>query len=402
MIRASQNLKQIVSTYPFITSLFRNAGLGAYCEPGFIDKAGKYMQLGSILRQMRIDVDQFVKAINMAIDEQNDKCGRDKELFNVKLLCLLPCGLRNIFREHLTSFFSDHYSQYSSFRFLCEGNVNHELNFYDQIDSIDDLNQLPELLITSDFNNVMHQRFLRRFADSGEFVSQESTVCNSWWNEVGFSDTLRHFTMLTANMLVIVVDRRRLGNRVMPAGWEDLLSDNFRRDIIMRGDGDFFCNAVLLPLYQRFGANAMIALGCNVKCGMHPAQMVKQLNGNSDAGATVYVMPWFFTLTITSDWAAIVWPREGAIASPVSMLVKKDAAERYHDLIDYIMSASTAELLVNHKFPTLHHGVANRDFGSRILWTGWDFIRDNDLAEVKLTIQNLFMPSYTSGAGGIT
>ena len=46
--------------------------------------------------------------------------------------------------------------------------------------------------------------------------------------------------MYTANMLVMVVDKKKLGDRKMPQKWDDILQPEFENNIIMRGENDSF------------------------------------------------------------------------------------------------------------------------------------------------------------------
>ncbi|MEZ4485408.1 MAG: ABC transporter substrate-binding protein [Syntrophotaleaceae bacterium] len=90
----------------------------------------------------------------------------------------------------------------------------------------------------------------------------------------------------------------------------------------LRGNKDFFCHAVLLPLYREHGAEGLLKLARNVREGLHPAQMVKNID--SGQGGALYVMPEFFAHRVKhQERIRIVWPEDGALASPVTLMVKK-------------------------------------------------------------------------------
>jgi ABC-type Fe3+ transport system substrate-binding protein len=259
------------------------------------------------------------------------------------------------------------------------------------LDSITDINELPDIIIASDVNNFFHKPFINKFIDNGIFTAYTPCEFNNYLEKVGFSDPNNNFTMFTTNLLVMAVDKERLGDRPIPKTWNDILDSSFRNEIVMRGEDDFFCNAVMLPFYKDGGNKAIETLAMNIKSGLHPAEMVKLAGTHKAEAATIYIMPYFFAKRIQNKQVEIVWPEDGAIVSPVFMLVKKDKVEKHKFLLNFLFSKETGEMLTGRYFPSIHPDISNSTFPEPVKWLGWDFLNKNDIGALKNDIRDTFM-----------
>jgi ABC-type Fe3+ transport system substrate-binding protein len=310
------------------------------------------------------------------------------------LLALMPCGLRNPFKDHVESFMDAHSEWFSGLNYLVEGNVNHETRYYPEIDRLKSVDELPDVVVAADVNSFFHRRFMDQF--SSHFTTFLPYPPHPYLGDAGFCDPDQHFSAFTANLLVMAVDKTKLGNRPIPTCWADLLRPDFADDIILRGEDDFFCNAVLLPYYKEYGMDAIRLLARNIKSGRHPAEMVKMAGSDREGAAAVYVLPYFFAAKIRSAQVEVVWPSDGAILSPVFLLVKKNTIEKHRKMLDFIFSKETAEVLVRNLAPSLHPEVSNELFPGPAKWLDWDFLKNNDIGTLKDEIQKTFMPIWKS------
>jgi ABC-type Fe3+ transport system substrate-binding protein len=192
--------------------------------------------------------------------------------------------------------------------------------------------------------------------------------------------------MLGVVPAVFLVDHHQLGDAEQaPRSWRDLLTDRFAGRIALPvGDFDLF-NGILLTLWKHFGDDAITALGRSLKQSLHPSQTTGRFAPGKGRGPAVSVIPYFFSRMAELNPAAeIVWPREGAIISPIFMLVRKTAPAAALRIADFFNSRQVGEILA-HKglFPSCHPEVENRvPDGARFLWFGWDQIRAHDLGEL--------------------
>ncbi len=392
MITGDENLQQIAALDVSIISIFEKQGLGSYLKPENLSKIGRFTKLNTLLKSKDIDVDSFVETLN-SIENASKISEKSilKDQENLNFAAMLPCGLRNPFKEFTESFLESNGKLFRDLNYLIEGNVNHELSYYPLLDSIKDERELPDIIMASDVNNFFHRPFVDRFINKNVFKTYESTAPNQYLEKVGFSDPNKNFTMFTANMLVIAVDKNRLGERPIPEKWEDLLNPDFENEIVMRGEDNFFCNAVMLPFYKEFGMDAIKILAKNIKSGMHPAEMVKLAGKDQPESGTFYIMPYFFTKRIKNRNVEVVWPNDGAIASPVFLLAKESKIEENKKLLDFLLSKETGEMLNGRFFPSTHEEVKNENFPETVSWLGWDFLTQNDIGKLKENIREVFM-----------
>ena len=96
----------------------------------------------------------------------------------------------------------------------------------------------------------------------------------------------------------------------------------------------------------------------------------------------VSVIPYFFSkMAQFNPDAEIVWPEDGAVVSPIFMLVKDSAPEEAGRIADFFASREVGEIL-SHRglFPSCHPDVVNQvPESAPLMWLGWDFIKENDL-----------------------
>lgn len=306
------------------------------------------------------------------------------------LLALLPCGLRNPFKSALYSKFTEYVNDIGeSEKLIIDGNLNYEKTFYDSIEQMDNLNELPDILITSDINSFYHKGFLSKYLNTSYFESFQINL-NSSYKQVGYNHPEGLFVMLPSNVLVIVGDTEKIEKTQTPAKWKDLLHKQWRGRIALRGDKDFFCNAVFFPIVKNYGMESLIQLAQNTGVGLHPSQMAKMMNSNNTGDISLYVMPYTFYKNIKDkERFKLIWPEEGAIVSPVQMLVKKGTYDNNKEIVDYIMSDEMINLMLSIGFP-----INNQADSMKLNWLGWDYIYSQDICQDKIDMQKLFFDWY--------
>ena len=115
-----------------------------------------------------------------------------------------------------------------------------------------------------------------------------------------------------------------------------MLDSQYRNEIVMCGDGDDMADAVVLNIYKEHGIEGLKQLAGNVKSIMHSSQMAKIAGSADPEAAAVYFIPAFFAESAKrADHVRVVWPEDGAAASPLYFLAKKSERERLTDLISF-------------------------------------------------------------------
>lgn len=250
---------------------------------------------------------------------------------------------------------------------------------------------LPWLFLTPGVGWIYGKASRERLMDSGAFED-----VSGWTEEIGplsgLRDPQRRITMLCANLTVLVVDDERASERKRLESWSDLFDPSWERGLALRGNGKTFCETTLLTLEERFGFGDMDKIRRAVGGWGHPAQMVKALSKPQSGTAPAATLPLFFArLLPRREGLRIVWPTEGAIASPVSLFVRKGAPDRVMKLAHWLCGPEVADLCSGVGLPSAMPGspwtIAE---GNKLLWIGWDSIRGQDLAGRLERLQVLF------------
>jgi len=406
VIDETMSIYQILSEYPFLLKIFKQHGMGKFENREVLEKLGPLLKLKTALAMVSVNKDSFIELLNQAVLDNEargdftlaDSPERQKEL---TLLALLPCGMKMPFSRAFDNFSAEYSRQMDNvLHSLIEGNVNHELSYYAYIDSVTSIDELPDIIVSSDINSFYHKPFQENFLSKDYFVNLNSSPMNADLENIGFADPRDQFTMISANLLVLVTIDELMKDDTRPESWEDLLKAEYRNRVIMRGQDGFFCNGVLLPLYRMYGMEGIKKLASSVYTGLHPSEMVKMIDSKKDDVPPMYIMPYFFAKKIKDkSRITITIPSEGAIISPVQMLVKKSGAERVKEITDFLCGKEFGEISARAFFPTTNPEVDNKLGGIKLYWLGWDFLMNTDIGSLKEEIEEVFNQRFKETGG---
>ena len=389
-------IAEIIEHYPATRQVFTAHGLAALVSEEGLRVLAPFLTLATALRSRGIDQEGFLKLLQEAVQTEEaleaPGLGSIAEQGKLTLLALMPCGLKVPFGRAISAFLSDlKQTQGLDIRYAVEGNVNQELSYYPYINTLETVDELPDIIVSADFNAFYGQRFYQRFVASGEMVGYGAPNPGPAFQQAAILDPQGEYSVLGVNPLVMVANLDEVGNRPLPSSWPDLLEPCWNESLTLRGSNDFFCHAVLLPIYKKHGAAGLRKLAANVLGGLHPAQMVKQI----DAGApgAIYVMPEFFAHRVKNQQRIkIIWPADGALASPVTLQVKRSRIAALQPVLDYLTGPGLAEALSGARFPVPFKQIGGEVQEQPLQWLGWDFFRDNDLLTVNAEIDRVFLP----------
>lgn len=318
----------------------------------------------------------------------------------LNLYALLPCpvkvAIEEAFNEYLERIEKEDGRKYNC---LIEANANKNLakkNFIDEYKEIDDI---PDIIISAGINDFYGKYFYNKFIDTGLFESDISRDYNEFLGANKIKDPKSSYNIIAMNVLVMVVDLTRLGNVSVPTSFKDLLKDDFVKNIAIRGEKEKFCETTLLTIYKEYGMEGIKKLGKAVKYGWHPSQMVQNAGKALEDAPIVTIMPYFYTKTIQNkDKVKVIWPAEGAIISPITMLVKKQKAKELKKITDFFIGEEVGNIFANAKFPTLNPNVENSiPNEAKYNWIDWDFIKENDIKALVKELNKKFIEVYKEG-----
>lgn len=265
---------------------------------------------------------------------------------------------------------------------LLEGNANKS-----RTDYVETWREPPAVFLSPGINEIFLDDAVRARVDGGDFVVPNLPD----GAHPALPDARGHVLAVATNLTVLVVDSDRLDGRAAPTRWEDLLDPIWTGSVAMRGDGTSYCETTLLTWHSLFGMEGMRRLRPAVALGVHPAQMAKVAgSGRTDAPA-IYVMPWMFASNIPKkDRIRIVWPEEGAIMSPLTLVARSNLDQDAQRVVDWLCSREAAEIVAGAKMPSLLWPSFYAQ--NPTLFLGWDALRSGSLGRTLAEIETFFAP----------
>ena len=390
-------VSEVIDRYPETLAVFTANGLGMFADEETRTTFGTAVRLRTALRAAGINADLFGHSLDDAISAvpHGNALPTARAL---NLFALLPCPLKVPLEEAFNGFLAAlPERQRVGLTYCIEGNANSQIDYADYADHFETLDDMPDIIITPGFNSFFHPYFVERFIKTGQFASVNTFAGDRHLEAMGITDPDGHYSMLAMNLLVLVVDHTRLGDRPVPQSWADLLNPVYVKSIAIRGNRDgTFCETLLLSLYKDFSGDGLAQLGRNVAWGWHPSQMVKSAGSGREDTPAISAMPLFFANNIKNrDQVSIVWPTDGALVSPVTMLIKADKREELKHLIDFLAGPEVARICAGAAFPTVHPEVDNRLPDDAVFkWIGWDYVKSHDLKELIAATNAAFLRAF--------
>jgi len=310
------------------------------------------------------------------------------------LLALLPCPLKVPVEEALRAFLARRIAAGKRpFEFCIAGQANHEADLH-ALAQERDPRRLPALIVSPGLNVLFRQPFFDRFVRGGVFDSLAPRAADVGLAARGLLDPAGRCTVLALNLLVLAVDERALGVRRVPRRLADLLAPEYEDSIAIRGSrGDSFCETLLLSVWRRFGDAGIELLSRATRHGWHPSQMVKAAGSGRPDAPAVSILPLFFAETVRRrSGVRVVWPEDGAVVSPVTLLARADRLEDVRSLLGFLRGIEVARICSGAAFPALHAGVPPPPRAEAPLdWLGWDFVDAHEIGALVERLNGVFV-----------
>ncbi|MDD4484115.1 MAG: ABC transporter substrate-binding protein [Methanoregula sp.] len=396
----NHSIRSVLSRYPELEQLFESYSLAELRDAPSRSEKAVYLTLEDALRDKNIDCAGFIAlakehAAAYRTPENRSLAARSYNQRDLQFLGLMPCPVKIPFDSAFTQFVSREWGGKPPFSYLIESNANNQLAYYTHIPKFKDLIDMPDIVISPGLNGYYHRDFFERFKNKGYF-SDVIEHASPTYDRLDLADPDGHYSVIGANIEVMVVDNTRIGDRQIPERWTDLLHPEFTGSVAIRGQDGFFCETVLLTLYKEMGLEGIRMLARSISSAVHPAQMVKNA-GSKAGGPAISIMPFFFAnLAKNTRNVTIVWPEEGAIVSPVTMIVKRDHSTDLDLLIKFLAGKETGSLLSGVHFPSMVPDVppcVPRD--TAFSWIGWDYIRGHDIGKETEMVSREFAAVFS-------
>ena len=320
----------------------------------------------------------------------------DTRFGELDLFAGFPCPLKVPMETELARLLADQQQQGITLQTTLD--ACDQLSLVDQADSIEQLDDLPDLIFSGGLNGFLSRPFRQRFLDTGLFHRWEDTPVHPRLTSLGLTDPTGFFKVIAINLYVLAVDRSRIGDLPLPRRWADLLDPCYGGTTAICAHGGSFNESALLSLHALFGDDGLRALGRTIGYGLHPSQFVKHLGLGKPDTPAIAMLPLFFAKTAKNqEDLAIIWPEEGALATPLFMLAKESEHARLQPLIDFFTSTKVANICSGAMFPALHPEARQAiPDDAPLSWPGWPFLLEHDLAALRHATQQTFVDAWTT------
>ncbi len=396
----SDKIASILERYPETLEVFVMNGFEQLKNPVMRKAMAGTISLKQALAMKKINEELFVEKLEDAISQSRegiDHTLREEGSFadgDIRIEGVLPCPIRLPLMEHFAA-------NLENLRATTDKTVGYDLRsasmgldwLKEQVAQGDE-EKLPDMMMSAGFDLFFNKKYMGQFKDKGVFKTVNRGFNKDFHNErIDLMDPKEEYAVIGVVPAIIMVNEQLLGDRPMPTGWADILEPEFENTMALpMQDLDLF-NAVILHIYKMFGEEGIRKLARSFKKSLHPAQMVKSkgLLGEQ-VDPVISISPFFFTQMLPENGPVKpIWPKEGAIVSPIFLMAKEKTKE-IEPFLDYFMSKEIGEIFCGGgKFPSTNPQVDNGlRADQNFVWVGWDFIHQNDVGEILARCEKIF------------
>ena len=347
---------------------------------------GSSISLENALKSKKINADEFVARLIVRIEENKTVQNKYKE--TIRITGVLPCPVKVPLMETFEKWLGE-----QNFDF----NLNYDLKAasmgIDWIkDELKNSEKVPDLFISAGFDLFFDKKLLGKYKSENLFIDITGIQkYNDDFSDYNLEDPSGQYSMLGIVPAVFLVNKDELKGRKIPESWEELISGEFENNVSLPiSDFDLF-NALLLNMYKIYGEDGIRKLARIFQKNMHPSEMVKSHMKRERPAITI--MPYFFTWMVREGSPMeLVWPKDGAVISPIFMLSKKETKNKTKTIVDFFASKEAGEILSHKgKMPSVNPEVDNEiPKENKYIWLGWDFIKENDISSLIKKCENIF------------
>lgn len=303
----------------------------------------------------------------------------------ISFLAEIPCPMKIAFHD-----WYDHYEsayakgEYASYLPTTCGLSNTEAGsvVLNQL-RLEAIEKLPDVVISFGFREFFEQRLLDRWINPDTMQVPCSRTYSKKFQNLGLEDPLQVFTLFSSLPMVMVADKRHIGDLPLPHTWSDLLDPIYRGCISMPGSSNEPDKTPLLYYYRNFGEKGIQALAANTKQIESGFNVAQTAGSNRSNTAPIYLITWFFANACArAEDITLIIPEDGAFLNPVYLLARKNLSAPLSDLCRQLLSHSGLSIWEENYYPVvLENDSSKIPSEMTFQWLGWDFIREMNILD---------------------
>lgn len=390
----------LLEIYPETIAVFEANGFPAATREELLELLSPQLMLKTVLKVKELNTTLFINLLEEKILEKQ-RIGTPQEsgnaMGNLDFLGYTYCPIKDIFKESFDKVLKEYLAknQDANFQYFVPSSYGED-DPYEELWKVENIDDFPDVTVAAGFGNFFRQEFVDKFVKKGYFKSLNYQQVHRNFTTANYEDPQGWYTPYSALPIVMLIDWKKLGTLPVPKRWSDLLNPIYHNNIIIGASQEDIYEDILLHTYQEHGDEGIIKLASNVKDGLHGAQMAKLAGSANSQGAAIYVIPWLFAKACprVKD-TLIVWPTDGAILTPMYLLIKAKQEKQLQPFIDFVMGADYGQESADNCFPVLNPHVDNKlPDNASFKWLGWDYIRDYSMEELKEHVVTVFKKAW--------
>ena len=383
----NDTLYSIVERYPEALDFFVANGFEQLKNEQMLKTMGRTVTLDMALKAKKISSHLFEEKLISFLDKDENVDislteSRGEAKGDLLIEGVLPCPIRIPLLEGIKKCTEEENARrdYTVAYELKSANLG--LDWVTEKVRTGDPDKVSDILLSAGYELFFDEKLMGQYMKNGIFETYIDEMNKDFCNDrIDLRDPKKQYAIMGVVPAVFLINTQALGDRKVPETWEDILSEEYEDSVALpMNDLDLF-NALVITIYKEFGEEGIRKLARSYKKSLHPAQMVKAKSRSNDAPA-VSIIPYFFTqMLMGQSEMYAVWPKDGALLSPIFMISKREKADKVKPFIDFFMSEEIGTLFsANGKFPSTNPNVDNHlEPHQNFKWVGWDFIHSNDV-----------------------
>ena len=381
MIDKNKPVKQFLDSFPHAIEFMKINGFPADSKQ--FKRMMSIVKLETALNVKNLNFDTFVKEFESFVKTQEEISSsiginnNDEKAHRIvgSLPCVVQLPLHKAFEEYLQKHLIK-----VAFQFHGASLGPDWMHKIDQ-------NKPSVIMMSPGFEPLFNRSFKEKYRYDEHFKMIIDPEYNDSFQK--FKDPKKKLHVISVVPMVLVINKKELGERSVPQNWHDVIFNDYANSIAYPNEDEDLKNALLTYIYKLGGDQAVIQFAKNCLLPLHPSQMVK--SKRIEQKPAIMIMPYFFAkIALREKDFEVVWPEDGAISIPIFLAMDDRMNDQERKALNFFFTKESGDVFAKQGyFPSSLPDVENELLGD-LLWIGWDYIYNNDMTALMQSCYQLF------------